>query len=58
MTFAPIFAEWVRDVWPGVEAFDRGQLIHLRAMFEDIAGRALADLRRDIDAHLQLLETQ
>jgi hypothetical protein len=56
--FAPIYAEWVRAVWPGVEAFDRGQLIHLRAMFEDLAGRALADLRRDIDAHLQLLDTQ
>jgi hypothetical protein len=56
--FAPIFAEWVREVWPGVDAFDRGQLIHLRAMFEDIAGRALADLRRDIDARLQQLGMQ
>ena len=56
--FAPIFAEWVREVWPGVDAFDRGQLMHLRAMFEDMAGRALADVCRDIDARLQLLGTQ
>jgi len=56
--FAPIFAEWVREVWPGVEAFDRGQLVHLRAMFEEIAGRALADLRRDIEARLKQLGLQ
>jgi hypothetical protein len=56
--FAPIFAEWVREVWPGVEAFDRGQLVHLRAMFEELAGRALADLRRDIDARLKQLGLQ
>jgi hypothetical protein len=56
--FAPIFAEWVREVWPGVDGFDRGQLMHLRAMFEDIAGRALADLRREIDVRLELLGTQ
>jgi hypothetical protein len=56
--FALIFAEWVREVWPGVDAFDRGQLIHLRAMFEQLGGRALADLRRDVDARLQQLETQ
>lgn len=56
--FAPIFAEWVREVWPGVDGFDRGQLIHLRGMFEDIAGRALADLRREIDDRLRLLDRQ
>jgi hypothetical protein len=56
--FAPIFAEWVREVWPGADAFDRDQLLHLRSMFEDIAGRTLTDLRRDVDTRLQQLATQ
>jgi hypothetical protein len=56
--FAPIFAEWVREVWPGVGAFDRGQLLHLRAMFEELAGRALVDLRRDVEVRLHQLGSE